>query len=114
MSTNSVSARAFSAIQKVDTVTLSKLSERELRPLLPCLVRMALCPPLDVSGKWAKKRKEVLKILAGIEFVNSLVGLLSIDFHSLEIDIKKEQSLRYLRLSLIIINIVVIKSSHLH
>ncbi|KAG1673893.1 Integrator complex subunit 2 [Nymphon striatum] len=91
---NPVSARAFSAIQKVDTITLSKLSERELRPLLPCLVRMALCPPLDVSEKWAKKRKEVLKILAGIEFVNSLVGLLSIDFHSLEIDIKKEQSLR--------------------
>lgn len=91
-----VGSDAFGAIQKVDTETLSRLSEREVRALLPCLVRMALCPPLDNSSRWSAKRKQVLKILAGIEVINSLVGLLSIDFHALDVDIKKEKMLRYI------------------
>ncbi len=34
------------------------------------------------------------KCLQGIEVVNSLVGLLSIDFHALEQDARKEQQMR--------------------
>lgn len=89
-----VTTRAYDAIQKVDVDSLSALPEWELRPLLPCLVRMALCSPLDQRKEWAQKKKTVLKILSGIELVNSLVALLSIDFHALEIDVKKEQQLR--------------------
>ncbi|XP_064461086.1 integrator complex subunit 2-like [Ornithodoros turicata] len=90
----SVTPRAYDAIQKVDVDNLSALPEWELRPLLPCLVRMALCSPLDQRKEWSQKKKTVLKILSGIELVNSLVALLSIDFHALEIDVKKEQQLR--------------------
>lgn len=86
--------RAYDAIQNVDVDNLAALPEWELRPLLPCLVRMALCSPLDQRRDWAQKKKTVLKILSGIELVNSLVALLSIDFHALELDVKKEQQLR--------------------
>ncbi|CAL1297098.1 unnamed protein product [Larinioides sclopetarius] len=83
--------KAFSAIQRVNTEELSHLSETEIRPLLPCLVRMALCAPLDQTWEWAQKRKVILQLLSGIEVVNSLVALLSIDFHALEVDVRKEQ-----------------------
>uniref|UniRef100_A0A131XRZ2 Putative integrator complex subunit 2 n=3 Tax=Ixodes ricinus TaxID=34613 RepID=A0A131XRZ2_IXORI len=89
-----VTPRAYDAIQNVDVDNLAALPEWELRPLLPCLVRMALCSPLDQRRDWAQKKKTVLKILSGIELVNSLVALLSIDFHALELDVKKEQQLR--------------------
>lgn len=83
--------KAFAAIQRVNAEELALLTETELRPLLPCLVRMALCVPLDQSAEWAQKRKVILQLLAGIEVVNSLVALLSIDFHALEVDVRKEQ-----------------------
>ncbi|XP_067132285.1 integrator complex subunit 2 isoform X1 [Centruroides vittatus] len=86
--------KAFSSIQTVNAEELENLSEKEIRPLLPCLVRMALCSPLDQSSEWSSKRKIILRLLSGIELVNHVVGLLSIDFHGLEIDVKKEQQLR--------------------
>lgn len=90
----SVSSETFSAIQQVNIEALSYLSEHDIKPILPCLVRMSLCSPLDQSSEWVRKRQIILKILSGIEPVNSLVALLSIDFHALEIDVKKEQQLR--------------------
>uniref|UniRef100_T1IXD4 Uncharacterized protein n=1 Tax=Strigamia maritima TaxID=126957 RepID=T1IXD4_STRMM len=89
-----VSSRAFAAIQKVDIRQLAELPEEEIRPLLPCLVRMSLITPTDQSRQWAEMKKIILKILSGIELVNAVVALLSIDFHSLEVDVKKEQQLR--------------------
>ncbi|OQR68982.1 integrator complex subunit 2-like [Tropilaelaps mercedesae] len=89
-----VSARAFSTVQRVDVEALVTLPEWELRPLLPCLVRMALCAPLDTRVEWARKKEAILRVLSGIESVNSLVALLSIDFHLLEIDVRKDQILR--------------------
>ena len=89
------SANIFSAIANVDVDILSELPETDLRPILPCLVRMSLCGPLDMSDKWTVQRKKILKCLQGIEVVNSLVGLLSIDFHALEQDARGEQQLRY-------------------
>ena len=84
----------FQAIQNVDIDMLSELTEVQLRPILPCLVRMSLCAPLDTSERWTQERKKILKCLSGIEVVNNLVGLLSIDFHALEQDARKEQQLR--------------------
>lgn len=89
-----VTARAFSTVQRVDVEALVTLPEWELRPLLPCLVRMALCAPLDTRPEWARKKEAILRVLSGIESVNSLVALLSIDFHLLEIDVRKDQMLR--------------------
>lgn len=84
----------FRAIQNVDVETLSKCTEQQIRPVLPCLVRMSLISPLDTSGKCAKQKIDILTITSGIELVNSIVALLSIDFHVLEGDAKKEQQLR--------------------
>lgn len=90
-----VSAYAFEAMQKVDVVRLAALSDPELRLLLPCLVRMALCAPADQSQTWAQDKKLILRLLSGVEAVNSIVALLSVDFHALEQDARKEQQLRY-------------------
>ena len=90
-----VSPDVFAAIQNVDIDSLAALPEATLRPILPCLVRMSLCAPLDTSEKWTQQRKKILKCLSGIDVVNSLVGLLSIDFQALEEDARKEQQMRY-------------------
>lgn len=89
-----VSLYAFEAMQKVDVVQLAALSDPELRLLLPCLVRMALCAPADQSQTWAQDKKLILRLLSGVEAVNSIVALLSVDFHALEQDARKEQQLR--------------------
>ncbi|XP_029957106.1 integrator complex subunit 2 isoform X2 [Salarias fasciatus] len=89
-----VSPYAFEAMQKVDVVRLAALSDPELRLLLPCLVRMALCAPADQSQSWAQDKKLILRLLAGVEAVNSIVALLSVDFHALEQDARKELQLR--------------------
>ncbi|KAJ1071698.1 hypothetical protein K5549_001990 [Capra hircus] len=81
-------------MQKVDVVRLASLSDPELRLLLPCLVRMALCAPADQSQSWAQDKKLILRLLSGVEAVNSIVALLSVDFHALEQDASKEQQLR--------------------
>ncbi|XP_073521596.1 integrator complex subunit 2 [Phyllobates terribilis] len=90
-----VSPYAFEAMQKVDVVRLAALSDPELRLLLPCLVRMALCAPADQSQSWAQDKKLLLRLLSGVEAVNSIVALLSVDFHALEQDANKEQQLRH-------------------
>ncbi|XP_015518272.1 integrator complex subunit 2 isoform X1 [Neodiprion virginianus] len=95
MPTNTaVSPRVFTAIQNVHIKELSTCSQKEIRPILPCLVRMSLISPLDITKECAEGRKEILTILSGIELVNSIVALLSIDFHALETDVRKEQQLR--------------------
>ncbi|XP_059400476.1 integrator complex subunit 2-like [Carassius carassius] len=90
-----VSPFAFEAMQKVDVARLAALSDPELRLLLPCLVRMALCAPADQSNAWAQDKKLILRLLSGVEAVNSIVALLSVDFHALEQDARKEQQLRH-------------------
>lgn len=81
-------------MQNIDIKSLERFEPLHLRPVLPCLVRTALCASVDKSPSWTKQKKDVLKILSGIEDVNSIVALLSIDFHALEQDVKKEQQLR--------------------
>ncbi|XP_078032899.1 integrator complex subunit 2 [Augochlora pura] len=90
----SVTPRIFTAIQNVDIYELSMCSHKEIRPILPCLVRMSLISPLDITRDCVEERKQVLTILSGIESVNSIIALLSIDFHALETDVRKEQQLR--------------------
>ncbi|XP_054258735.1 integrator complex subunit 2 [Macrosteles quadrilineatus] len=89
-----VSPKVFKALQTVDIEQLSKCTAKEIRPILPCLVRMSLISPMDSTKKCTDGRKQILTILSGIELVNTIVALLSIDFHGLELDVKKEQMLR--------------------
>ena len=90
-----VAPRVFTAIQNVNIKELSKCSRKEIRPILPCLVRMSLITPLDITKECVEGRKEILTILSGLEMVNWVVALLSIDFHALETDVRKEQQLRF-------------------
>nr|CAG4641461.1 EOG090X0154 [Eurycercus lamellatus] len=89
-----VSARVFQALQNLDVDKLSKCTEEEIRAVMPCLTRMSLITSLDQSAECAQSKRHIFEILSGREIVNSIVGLLSIDFHALEGDVKKEQLLR--------------------
>ncbi|XP_066297734.1 integrator complex subunit 2-like [Branchiostoma lanceolatum] len=89
-----VTPRSFQAVYGVDVDLMATLSEEEVRCLLPCLVRMSLCAAMDGSERWAQNRKTILKLLSSHEPVNSIVALLSVDFHALEQDARKEQAIR--------------------
>jgi integrator complex subunit 2 len=95
VSKRNVSPRVFQALQNLDVDNLAECNEEEIRAVMPCLARMSLIGPLDQSSECTKSRRMVFQILSGREIVNSIVGLLSIDFHALEVDVKKEQMLRY-------------------
>ncbi|XP_038059414.1 integrator complex subunit 2-like [Patiria miniata] len=86
---------AFQAIQNVNIEQIAKMDEGSIRALLPCLVRMSLCAPLDVSQSWVEGRKQILRVLSGLEVVNSIVALLSVDFNALEQDARKELQMRH-------------------
>lgn len=90
-----VSSRAFMAMQNLTIAELKKCDEKELRPLLPCLVRMATLKQLDNTKATIDARAQILSLLVGIVEVNNIVSLLQIDFHEIETDIRKEQQLRY-------------------
>lgn len=85
---------AYNAIQSLNIDKINALSSNEIRPILPSLVRMALCMPLDSSEEWLEKKKRILIKLSAIEISNSIVTLLSVDFHSLDLDVKKEMMIR--------------------
>ncbi|XP_035780824.1 LOW QUALITY PROTEIN: integrator complex subunit 2-like [Anopheles albimanus] len=89
-----VTAKAFGAMQNLDIAQLATCSAQEIRPLLPCLVRMSLLSPLDNTAGWVEARKQILSLLVGIEVVNNIVSLLQVNYHELEIDVKKEQQIR--------------------
>lgn len=89
-----VHPKVFKALKDLDISTLVQCTSDEIRPIIPCLVRMALISPLDITNYCAESKKDVLTLLAGIDLVNFIVSLLSIEFHTLEVDLKKEQQLR--------------------
>lgn len=82
------------AMQNLTVTELLNCNEEELRPLLPCLVRMTILKPLDNTKQTIDIRAQILSLLVGIEVVNNIVSLLQIDFQELETDIRKEQQLR--------------------
>ena len=58
------------------------------------MCRMSLIAPLDQSTSCMTARSRVLQVLSRCETVNSIVALLSINFHALELDVKREQQMR--------------------
>lgn len=90
-----VSARSFSAMQVLNIAELAQYPEREIRPFLPSLTRMALLSPMmENTTFWAEARKQILSILVGVEVVNDIVALLQVNYHEMEIEVRKEQQLR--------------------
>lgn len=86
------------AIQNLAIADLAKCDEKELRPLLPCLARMTILKQLDNTKETIETRSQILSILVAIEEVNNIVALLGIDFYELEIDVRREQQLRYVKI----------------
>jgi integrator complex subunit 2 len=84
----------FKAIKDVDIDALVNCTAEEIRPIIPCLVRMALIAPMDTTKYCTEAKKDILTLLSGIDLVNFIVSLLSIEFHALEVDLKKEQQMR--------------------
>lgn len=89
-----VAPHVFEAMQNLDIERLSSCSDEEIRAVMPCLSRMSLIASLDLSHECTQSKRLLSKILAGKEMVNSIVGLLTVDFKALERDVKNEQSLR--------------------
>lgn len=85
---------AFKAVQSASIQQLSELDQKELRTILPCISRAALCSTLDISDKFRLVMKELQRLMAGIEAVTSIVSLLSVDFAVIREDAMKEQQLR--------------------
>lgn len=94
MSISAVCARAFTAMQNLNIGDLKRCRLNEIRPLLPCLVRMSLLTPLDNTKATIETRKMILSLLVSLEEVNNIVSLLQVDYHELETDVRKEQQLR--------------------
>lgn len=94
MNITPVSARAFTAMQNLNIGELKNCDLTEIRPLLPSLVRMSLLAPLDKTKSTTDTRKQILSLLVSLEEVNNIVSLLQVDYHELEIDVRKEQQLR--------------------
>ena len=89
-----MSTTVYRAISSINVAKLLECGDEEMRPILACLVRMSLIHPLDQSSACHQARTKVLQLVSRCDTVNSIVALLSVDFHSLEIDVKKEQQLR--------------------
>ena len=85
-----VTPKAFSAIHKINTHELQSLSNDEIRPLLPCLTRIALRYKFEVSPVTQKERNTILEIIEKHEDINSIISLLSYDFQAMETDLRKE------------------------
>ena len=86
--------RAFRFIRNVAISKVEELTREELVSLLPALVRMSQCQSIDESLNWQEARKEIQKVLCGLDVVNSVVALLSVDFGCLRQDCLKEQQLQ--------------------
>ncbi|XP_065348330.1 integrator complex subunit 2 [Cloeon dipterum] len=90
-----VSPQVFKAIQELDVKAISACSAAAIRPILPTLSRISLLPLQDTSKKRVDERIKILAALSGIEAVNAIVAWLSIDFHALEIDVRRELQIRF-------------------
>lgn len=93
--TTPIAPKVFSALYAFDFDELCEYEESLLRPVLPCLVRLSVCKPLDSNDDWTSKREHVLCCILGAAAGNSIHNYLSVDFAYLETDLKKEQHTRY-------------------
>lgn len=90
-----IAHKVFKSISQLDVNDLLNLSLEEIRPLLPVLVRMSLCAPLNTSEDWKLKKKQFIQILSGIDAVNRIILFLQVqDFDKLQDDAVKDHRLQ--------------------
>ena len=93
------SAEVFSALLAGNVRQLYACPAAELRPFLPCLSRIVLCPPTTTTltdattTEWESSRTVVHALIAGMQDVNTLQEYLSVNFQELKLDAQKEQQL---------------------
>jgi len=93
------SAKVFSALLAGNVRQLYSCPAAELRPFLPCLSRIVLCPPAtsaqtDAAATERENSRTVVHVLiAGIQDVNTIQEYLSVNFQELKQDAQKEQQL---------------------
>ncbi|XP_046919631.2 integrator complex subunit 2 [Dermatophagoides farinae] len=95
MSTFSIpSSKCFDLIQTLNFDQLDQLSSRDIRYILPCLVRMCHCDTIDSSRKWLENRRKLKRILTTFPEANDIRQVLDIDYVQLESEVKKDLQLR--------------------
>ncbi len=89
-----VCAEIFSALRWGESLwSVETASEQQLRPFLPCLTRMTLCPEL-VPGLSSEAHALLRRKLLGFDSVNSLVRLMNADFAQIDADLRKELAIK--------------------
>ncbi|KAF7489905.1 Integrator complex subunit 2 [Sarcoptes scabiei] len=83
------SKACFEAIQTLSFESIERLSARDLRMILPCLVRMINCNALT-SDRCEISRKNMQKILMRFSDTNNIESLMNLDYVNLELEVKKE------------------------
>ena len=93
------STKVFSALLAGNIRQLHSCSAAELRPFLPCLSRIVLCPPATATmsdtttTEWESSRTIIHTLIAGMQDVNAIREYLSLSFRELKQDAQKEQQL---------------------
>ena len=93
------STKVFSALLAGNIRQLHSCSSAELRPFLPCLSRIVLCPPAtatmsdSTTSEWENSRTIIHTLIAGMQDVNAIREYLSLSFRELKQDAQKEQQL---------------------
>lgn len=96
---STISIETFNAINLLDLDLIKNLPDNQLRPVLPCLTRMAFCQSLDKSEEWKTKKMRILQIVNHMEEVNTIVSLLSVDFQALDHEIRKNSKQKLIETS---------------
>lgn len=88
-----IKPEVYQAIQNIDCEKIHKADRKHIRPLLPCIVRMTVCHPLDLSSSWADKIQDFWQIIYHDENVNGIISILDINYLHLEKDTEAEKNL---------------------
>ncbi|OTF81453.1 integrator complex subunit 2-like protein, partial [Euroglyphus maynei] len=88
------SSKCFDLIQTLNFDQLDQLPSRDIRYILPCLVRMCHCDTIDSSRKCLDNRRKLKRILTSFPEANDIRQILDIDYVQLETEVKKDLQLR--------------------
>lgn len=93
-----IKAAIFKAVLNIDIDHLLTLDSKDLYPVLPYLIRLALHSSAKQScldEGFLARRKKLMKLLHPIDRANAIVPLLTLDFQKLDTDARLEQQTRH-------------------
>ena len=83
----------YNALRTGNITALESCPPRDLLPVLPSLVRLAICPPLDKSDFWYRQSKRFIPLITSHHAANLISSLSAVDFSALEADTVKSIAL---------------------